>query len=233
MRFVLLHSPLTGPSTWAPVAAELARRGIDVTRLVIPPLGEMAPPLYAGVGEALAAQFRGQGGQTVLAVHSGAGALAPSVVAAAGDQVKAVLYVDSILPHPGRNWFDTASTALGDDLKAKVVGGLIPAWDQWFPPGAAASLLLDSGLRDAVLSELVPTPLVWFEEAAPEVGLPSGVGSGFLRLSKAYEREAEEALLLGWPTLRCDLHHLAMVTHPVEVAETMLGLTRLLGLRAA
>ena len=36
---------------------------------------------------------------------------------------------------------------------------------------------------------------------------------------------------LGWPTLRRDLHHLAMATHPRETVEAMLALARLLGLR--
>ena len=232
MRFVLLHSPLTGPSVWTPVAIELARRGIDATRPVIPPLGEIDAPLYANVGHAVAAQFLGQGGPFVLAVHSGAGGIAPAVVAAAAGQIKAVLYVDAIPPHPGRNWFETASDALGDSLKAKAVGGMVPAWDEWFPPDALASLTPEGALREAILTELAPTPLAWLEEAAPDIDLPSDVGWGFLRLSKAYEREAGEARRLGWPTLRRDLHHLAMTTHPEEVTAGMLALTRLLGLKA-
>lgn len=232
MRFVLLHSPLTGPSTWTPVAIELARRGIDATRPVIPPVGDLAAPRYASAGQAVAAQILGQGGPFVLAVHSGGGGLAPAVVAAAAGQIQAVLYVDAIPPHPGRNWFETASDALGDSLKAKVVDGMVPAWDRWFPPQALASLTPEGPLRDAFIAELSPTPLAWFEEAAPEIELPSNVGWGFLRLSKAYEREAGEARRLGWPTLRRDLHHLAMTTHPEEVVDGMLMLTRLLGLRA-
>ena len=90
-----------------------------------------------------------------------------------------------------------------------------------------------TALREAILTELAPTPLAWLEEAAPDIDLPSDVGWGFLRLSKAYEREAGEARRLGWPTLRRDLHHLAMTTHPEEVTAGMLALTRVLGLKAA
>lgn len=233
MRFILLHSPLTGPAAWGPVAAELAARGIEATRPVIPPMVALAAPFYESAARAVAAQVLSQGGPFVLAVHSAAGGLAPSVVAAAKGQVRGVLYVDAVPPYPGRCWFETAGDGLVASLKAKAAEGMIPAWDQWFPAGALESLLPEGPLRERFIAELAPTPLAWFEETAPQMDLPSDVGWGFLRLSKAYEREASEARRLGWPTLRRDLHHLAMGTHPVEVANAMMALTRLLGLKVA
>lgn len=233
MRFILLHSPLTGPAAWGPVAAEFAARGIEATRPVIPPMTALAEPYYESAARAVAAQVLNQGGPFILAVHSAAGGLAPSVVAAAKDQVKGVLYVDAIPPHPGRCWFETASDGLVESLKSKAQDGMIPAWDQWFPAGALESLVPEGPLRERFVGELAPTPMGWFEEAAPQTDLPKNVGWGFLRLSKAYEREAGEARRLGWPTLRRDLHHLSMATHPVEVASAMLALTRLLGLKVA
>jgi hypothetical protein len=233
VRFVLVHSPLTGPGVWTPVAIELASRGIDATRPVAPDWAGLQPPLYGRLAAAMAAQFTGQDGPFVLAVHSGAGGLAPAIVAAAQGAIRGVLYVDAVPPHPGRSWFETASDALGDSLRAKASDGAVPAWDQWFPPGALESLLPEGALRQAFVSELKPTPLAWLEEPAPEVDLPTDVGWGFLRLSKAYEREAGEARRLGWPTLRRDMHHLSMATHPVEVVDAMLDLTRMLGLKAS
>ncbi len=231
MRFILLHSPLTGPAAWTPVAAELARRGVEATVPAIPPLAVLAAPYYDSLARAVAVQALGQGGPFILAVHSAAGGLAPGVVAAMRGQVRGVLYVDAIPPHPGRCWFETAGNGLTASLKARVQDGMIPAWDQWFPPGALEALLPEGPLRERFVGELSPTPLAWFEEPAPRIDLPGDVGWGFLRLSKAYEREAGEARRLGWPTLRRDLHHLAMATHPRETAEAMLALARLLGLR--
>jgi hypothetical protein len=233
MRFILLHSPLTGPAAWGPVAAEFAARGIEATRPVIPPMAALATPYYDSAARAVAAQVLGQGGPFILAVHSAAGGLAPSIVAASNGQVRGVLYVDAIPPHPGRCWFETAGDGLVASLKSKVEDGMIPAWDQWFPAGALESLVPEGPLRERFVGELAPTPLSWFEEAAPQIDLPKDVGWGFLRLSKAYEREAGEARRLGWPTLRRDLHHLSMATHPEEVASAMLALTRLLGLKVA
>ena len=233
MRFVLLHSPLTGPAAWAPLAAELARRGLDATTPALAPLETIAAPYYPAMAKAVAAQVSGDADPLILAVHSGAGGLAPSVVAALGGRVRGVLYVDAVPPYPGRCWFETAADGLVETLKAKAVGGAIPPWDRWFPPGALESLLPDGTLRARFIAELRPTPLAWCEERAPEIDLPDDVGWGFLRLSKAYKREAGEARRLGWPTLRRDLHHLAMATHPAQTADAMIALTGLLGLRAA
>ncbi|MFN3514266.1 MAG: hypothetical protein ACK41C_14555 [Phenylobacterium sp.] len=230
MRFVLVHSPLTGPQAWGPTAAVLASRGFEVTRPALPPWAALAPPFYRSLAAVTAAQYLGQDGPYVLVVHSGAGGLAPAL-AATGGEVAAVLYVDAIPPHPGRSWFDTAADALAQSLRDKAEEGCVPAWDQWFPPDALGSLLPDEAQRKAFLAGLSPTPLAWLEEPAPEVELPEHVGWGFLRLSKAYEREAGEARRLGWPTLRRDLHHLAMATHPQETVDGILALTRLLGLK--
>ena len=234
MRFVLIHSPLTGPQAWTRVAVELAARGFEATRPVLPPLPALTAPLYQNLAAVVAPQYLGQEGPFVLVVHSGAGGLAPSLVAASGGQVAAVLYVDAIPPHPGRSWYETASDALAASLRAKTdKAGMVPAWDQWFPPDALGSLIPDEPQRTLFLNGLSPTPAAWLEAKAPELDLPDTVGWGFLRLSKAYEREAGEARRLGWPTLRTDLHHLAMMTHPTQVVTAMLNLTRMLGLRAA
>ena len=80
MRFILLHSPLTGAAAWAPLAAALAERGVESTRPVIPPLLALAAPLYESAARAVAAQVLSQEGPFVLAVHSAAGGLAPAVV---------------------------------------------------------------------------------------------------------------------------------------------------------
>ncbi len=232
MRFVLIHSPLTGPHAWTRVALEMAGRGIEATRPMLPPLQALTAPLYRNLAAVVAPQYLGQGGPFVLVVHSGAGAIAPSLVAASGDQVRGVLFVDAVTPHPGRSWYETASDALGASLKGRTdTAGMVPAWDKWFPPDALGSLIPDEVQRARFIEELSPTPAAWLEEKAPDLDLPDNVGWGFLRLSKAYEREAGEARRLGWPTLRADLHHLAMMTHPAEVTTAMVNLTRMLGLK--
>lgn len=225
MRWVLLHSPLTGPSVWRAVAVEAARRGVEATIPTLPDWGKVAAPYYPAIGEQVADQIAGLG-PAALVVHSGAGGLASSVVAASGAVVHQVVFVDAILPHPGRSWFSTTGDAFGAEVRGRAKDGQIPPWDQWFPPGALAGLIKDHAQRKTFARELKPTPEAFLDEPAPEAGLPEAVGWAYLRLSKVYEAEAKVARSEGRPTLRLDLHHLAMMTDPAQVVSSLRNLIR-------
>lgn len=225
MRWVLLHSPLTGPAVWRPVAALAARQGVEVSIPSLPPLAGLAQP-YAAISAAVAAQVTSGGPGAALVVHSGAGGLAANVVNAAGATFSQVVFVDAILPHPGRTWFSTTATAFGENVRAKAVDGAVPAWDQWFPPGALSGLVGDHAQRKAFVRELKPTPVAFLDEPAPELDIPEHVGWAYLRLSKAYEAEAKEARRSGRLTLRRDLNHLAPMTHAAEVVSSLRNLIR-------
>ncbi|MFZ3007044.1 MAG: hypothetical protein WA047_12770 [Phenylobacterium sp.] len=225
MRFALLHSPLVGASCWRAVVADFAERGIWAAAPTLPAWDQLEAPYYPALAASVAEQIALMH-PVVLGVHSGAGSLAASIVAAANGGVSQVIFVDAILPHPGRTWFETASPVLGDSLRAKVVHGQVPAWDQWFPEGALAATLPEGTTRETFVSELTPTPLAYLEETAPELDLPGDMGWAYLRLSKAYEDEAKVARGQAIPTLRLARHHLAMMTHADEVASALVNLVR-------
>lgn len=225
MRLILLHGPLVGPAVWRPVAVEAERRGIEAIVPVLPDLAGLDPPFYAGLAQAVARQLPADG-QGVLVVHSAAGGLATSVVAAAGARVSLVVYVDAILPHPGRSWFETAGDGFAGMVRGKVAAGQVPPWDQWFPPGAIAGLIDDPEARSAFEAELGPVPVAYLDEPAPDLDLPDPVGWAYLRLSKVYEDEARLARHEARPTLRLDLHHLATISHPGEVLSSIVNLVR-------
>ena len=225
MRFALLHSPLVGASCWRAVVGDFAERGIWAAAPTLPAWDRLEPPYYPALAASVAEQIDRMH-PVVLVVHSGAGSLATSVVAAAKGGVSQVIFVDAILPHPGRTWLETASPSLSDSLRAKVTEGEVPAWDRWFPPGALAATLPEGDLRETFVSELTPTPLAYLEETAPEIDLPGDIGWAYLRLSKAYEDEARLARERGIPTLRLARHHLAMMTHADEVASALVNLAR-------
>lgn len=220
MRYVLVHSPFTGPAVWRAAVEAFGRRGLQAQAVRLSP---RAAPSYAG----LAAITVEQGGAepAVLVVHSGAGGLAPAIVAAGGAAFRAVVFVDAVMPHPGRSWFDTAGDALGAKLRAEASDGEVKRWDRWFPDGALASLVPEAD-RDAFVAELAPTPLAYLDEPAPTKEIPQDIACTYLRLSKVYEDEAAKARRLGWPTLRLDADHLAMMTRPDEVVSSVIELTK-------
>lgn len=214
MRFILAPSPLLGPASWDATARGLRALGHDVVVARPPALLEITGDYYPTLAQALAREADDDG--RVLVAHSGAGALIPSVLAAAGERVEGVIFVDAILPHPGRSWFDTAPPQLRAQLEAGAQQGLLPAWDGWWPPGALERLVPDEGVRATVIGDLEPLPMAYFEEVAPLHELTGP--AAYLQLSGAYEEEARRATRLGWPVVRLPLNHLATVTQGPAVA---------------
>lgn len=215
MKLVLLHSPLVGPATWMAVAPLLRARGHDVAVPDLTPIMAEDGPYYRALAEAAAAAIADP---AIVVVHSGAGAVVPVVGALAA--VKAVVFVDALLPHPGESWFGGVPEQLGTRLKALSKDGKLPPWHAWWPKGAMERLLPERGLGTAFLSAQQELPLAYFEEPAPEI--PLTTPSAYLRLSEAYDAEADAAESAEWPVLRLNLHHLAMLSHPQPVADAIL-----------
>jgi hypothetical protein len=218
LRFLLLHSPLLGPFSWAPAAEELRRLGHQADAPAWPRLSSLAGGFYRGLVAGMAAPDA----PAVLVAHSGAGALVPALAAALGDKAAAAVFCDALLPHPGRSWFDTAPDDLQTQLRAGVDAGRLPAWDRWWPPGALEQLLPDEKGRQRLVRELEAVPAAYFEEPAPDAALE--VPCGYLQLSGAYNDEARLAGRQGWPVVSLPLNHLAIVSQPSAVAAALEGL---------
>lgn len=220
-RLILLHSPLLGPLSWQAVGAILRGRGHPVEIPAWPRLSTLGEDCYAALANSMAATIDG-GEAPIVVAHSGAGELLPSVAALAAIPLRGAIFCDAILPHPGVSWFDTAPPSLAAQLRNGAEHGRLPPWDRWWPPGALERLLPDTVLRAALIAELEPIPVGYFEELAPELELSTR--SAFLQLSGAYNEESQLAVRLGWPVVRLPLHHLAMLTHVEAVANAIEGL---------
>jgi hypothetical protein len=231
-RFVLLHSPLLGPMSWRAVATALRAQGHVAEAPTAPRLSALACGFYRGLAEALAAQIDGAGGTApILVAHSGAGALVPELADRLARPPAGAIFADAILPHPGRSWFDTAPPDLGAQLRTAGQDGALPAWDAWWPPGALERLVPDPATLAELVGELEPLPTAYFEEAAPARELEAP--AAYLKLSGAYEDEAQAAGRLGWPVVRLPYDHLAPITRPEAVATALAGLAGRLGGRGA
>ena len=220
MRFLLIHSPLLGPSVWSALASVLRERGHEARAPDLRPALGAGAEAYESIAERISA-LAGDG--AVLVAHSGAGALVPSVQDAAGSRVKSVIFVDALMPHPGRSWFDTLPAAAADRLRALAADGFAPAWPDWLPSGMLGQLLPDPEVRAALVAEAPRTPLAFLEALAPNLEHWSDVIDGsYLQLSPAYVDEAGKAERLGWPVERLDGNHLSMMTQPGPVAAALL-----------
>ena len=218
----LIHSPLLGPGSWRAVGDALDRRG---ERALLIDLSEglgVQRGFYAALGETAARQI---GEPAILVAHSGAGALIPSILQAAGARIRAVIFVDALLPHPGRSWFVTAPPALAARLRREALAGRAPPWPNWLPTDVLERLLPDAAMRQGLIDDAPSAPLAFLDEPAPDCqALAPPCGYAYLQLSSAYDREAEQARASAWPVERLDGHHLSIMAHPSLVTDALVDL---------
>lgn len=231
-RFALLHSPLLGAGSWRATAAALRDRGHEASAPPAPRLSDLHGGFYVGLAQGWAELIETEGGAPpILVAHSGAGAIVPELAARLNPSPAGAIFADAILPHPGRSWFDTAPPDLRDQLRAAGQAGWLPAWNEWWPPGALERLVPDPALLADLVSELEPPPIGYFEEPAPDRGVD--ISAAYLKLSGAYEDEAEAAARLGWPVVRLPFDHLAPVTRPEATALALDGLASRIATRGS
>lgn len=226
-RFALLHSPLLGPYSLQALAAELVARGEQAVAPGWPKLSGLEDGYYAGLARGMARSIdaAGDGGAVVLVAHSGAGALAPALAGELETPVGGVIFLDAALPHPGRSWLDAAPAEARESLRAGAQMGLLPPWDGWWAPGSLERLLPDPAVLGALVGELEPLPLAYFEEPAPPADLSALPGpKAYLQLSDSYADDLRAAGRLGWPTVSLPLNHLGPLSHPKPVASLLLSL---------
>jgi pimeloyl-ACP methyl ester carboxylesterase len=223
----LVHAPSLGPASWLPVARELSRAGC---RVVVPDLrgfAEGGPPYVPRLVEVAARQLRaaGRDDELIMVAHSGAGVLAPYLIAAAGAGRAAAVFAEAALPRrPGASTVVEAGflpylRQLADHH------GIVPPWPQWWPHEDLSPLFPDEAARKSVTGEAQPLPQAFFEELLPALpgGWPPCV-AGYLVFSEPYRREAGEAAQAGWPVREVPGGHLHMLVDPGAVAAKILRL---------
>jgi hypothetical protein len=116
-HLVLVPSPFVGASVWRAVAEVLS--GAIVA--------DYGPIASAHPYEAAAQRIVGpvDTAPWIAVLHSGAGGLAPSVAARAS-QLVGLVFIDAILPYPGRAYVETAPPALAARLRQLTTDGLLP-----------------------------------------------------------------------------------------------------------
>jgi pimeloyl-ACP methyl ester carboxylesterase len=141
--FVLIHSPLVGPTTWSPLADELERRGREAVVPSLLGVADAPSPQWRHAPEAVRAATAGAGSPAVLVGHGGGGLLLPVIADALPGEVDALVFVDSFLPPAGGS-LPLAGSGLMDQLRALASDGVLPPWSSWFDEGAMRELVPDA-----------------------------------------------------------------------------------------
>jgi pimeloyl-ACP methyl ester carboxylesterase len=216
---LFVHSPVVGPSTWTYTAEVLREKGFGCVVPDLTTVATMCGPYYPKYAMAAAAAVDEETGPVVVVGHSAAGALLPAMADVVGERVRGAVFVDAMLPQPGRSWFDTAPHGLEAQLRGLADNGLLPPWHEWFPPGALAGLVPDPVRRRRLVAEIPRLPLAYFDEPAPPARFAESVACAFLRLGPPFDPAADKAQRLGWWVARRDWDHLRMLSAPDAVAD--------------
>ncbi|MGH6991901.1 MAG: hypothetical protein ACRED8_02145 [Caulobacteraceae bacterium] len=221
----LVASPFLGQSSWAGVAEELRAMGRGALALEA---GICAPDWRGEAGAQAAAALAGIADPLVVALHSAAGGFAEALFAALAGRAASVIFVDAILPHPGRSWLQTAPEGLARRIGERARDGLAPPWNEWFAKGVIEQAVPEETTRAAFLAGLPRVPLALLEAPAPQATSIPSRACAYLRLSDGYVAEAREAERRGWRVDFADLGHLAMIADPRIVAERLAELAEAL-----
>ncbi|MET7426698.1 alpha/beta hydrolase [Dactylosporangium sp. NPDC005555] len=204
---VLVHSPLLGPASWAPVAAVLGE-------------GAVVPSLLGVTdGQGIAARVAScvAAAPVILVAHSNAGYFVPVMVEALRGSVAACIFVDAALP---ARTGPTPVVAPGvvDELRSKMDGDRLPPWTTWWKDADIAQLIPDPLIRHEIEAEQPRLPVSYYEQRVPvPVGWDS-VPCGYLRFSAHYAGAAAEAAARGWLVEHLPGRHLHQVVDPRAVS---------------
>ena len=214
-RLVLVPSPFVGANSWGALARALP------DALAADYDGVSGPDWYDGMAKRVAAQADGR--PWIAVMHSGAGGFAPALAAASTD-IASLIFVDAVLPYPGRSCLENAPADLAAQLRRLTTAGHLPTWNQWFGEDPTPRLVPDHDARAAFIAELPRVPFAFLEAVCPVDRRWEALPAAYVQLSKGYADTADQAEQRGWTVRRARLHHLAMLSDPDKVAELLTDL---------
>jgi pimeloyl-ACP methyl ester carboxylesterase len=222
-HFALIHSPLVGPFSWQATAAALRLLG---ERVIVPDLRD-APgggPFWKQHTASAVEALRDLDERVMLVAHSGAGALLPAVEQALGRRVAGYVFVDAVMPDPGRSRLEGFGTP--DEIAAFRAylesGGRFPNWSA----DDLAEVVPDAAARARLVRELRPRGLDYFTEPIPvRAEWPEAPGA-YPRFTETYRADAQRARALGWPVMEMAGGHFDQMVKVEAVAEAIEALSR-------
>lgn len=158
--FVLVHSPLVGPSTWLPVAEQLVSAGYHARVPSLLGVCDGAPPYWPRISSAVRENLDHvpAGSPVVLVAHSNAGYFLPTIRAQLARRVTGSIFVDAALPARCGST-PVATPELLDFLRPRAVDGMLPRWTDWWDEADVAAMFPDSVTRRTVVDEQPQLPL--------------------------------------------------------------------------
>ncbi|MFF1894348.1 alpha/beta hydrolase [Streptomyces sp. NPDC058206] len=224
--FVLVHSPSVGPSTWHPVAEQLAAAGYQVRVPSLLHVGAGEPPFWPRIANAVRDDLWEipTDHPLVLVAHSNAGLFLPSIRSGLDHPVNGSVFVDAALPaRTGPT--PVAPPELLEFLRPLAVNGTLPRWTDWWDEADIAPMFSDPTMRQKVIAEQPTLPLAYYEQRIPVPDDWDDHSCSYLLFGAPYDDMATDARERGWRTAHLPGAHLHQIVDPAGTARQLLELT--------
>ncbi len=219
--FVLLHSPLVGPLTWSPVAAEMGRRGLDVFVPNLEDSPDSKDPFWKQHAESVSRALSQIPAETplTLVAHSGAGPLLPAIRRLLPNPIRAYIFVDAGIPRANASRLELMKSEdpewANDFQKELERGERFPTWSF----DDLQEVIPDQAPRRQMIAELQPRGLDFFTEPIPVFdGWPDATCI-YIQFSDPYRQPAAQARQASWPTYELRAGHFHMLVDPKIVTD--------------
>lgn len=219
--FILVHSPLVGPSSLLPTARFLEREGF-CCHLPTPEGLPRMLPAWRDWPELLLDSLP-EVHDVVVVGHSAGGLLAAWL--AGRLNARGMICLDAAIPP------EAGSTPPVEPGFREFVhslpreGELLPPWSEWWGTDVVENASLDPTVKTAFVAELPRIPIGWFDDTFDMLDW-SRCRRGFLRTSSVLDSHADDAESRGWPVIRIEGTHLHPTIEPEETGTALREICR-------
>lgn len=215
---VLVHSPLVGSSSWRPFDDIARARGCDVVRPDLTGVVDAERPHWRDLVDT-AVDSTSDRADLIIVGHSGAGAILPAISHRLMDRLRAVVFVDAIVP-PVAGEHRTSEQFLRF-LDDNTVDGRLLQWLDWWKPEIVSELVRSPQQLEELRSDMPRLHRSFYDAPIPMLEGWSSGPCAYLQLSRAYDEESRTAKALGWPRAVIDGSHLSIFTDPAAVLDAV------------
>lgn len=230
---VLIGGGGLGPWVWDRVVPTLEREGFDVhTPELRGTGGDLTAPadisLDDWVEDVVSYLAIENLAEVTLVVHSFAGYLAAGVLARVKERIANAVFLDALIPEPGRSWFDVMGGEAESFMRAIALDGATP----WFSRQQLDQFYPEHGLSEADLVWMLPLvtdqPIGTYAQPASAASLTeSNAVLHYVRCVKTAPPVANANGLGGeWIVSTLDAGHWPMLTTPEAAAHLIANLAR-------
>lgn len=163
-----------------------------------------------------------------LVAHSFAGYVAAGVLGRETGRIRTGVFLDAVLPQPGRSWFDVMGPAVEQYMSSLASDGAIP----WFTRGQLDQVYPGHGISTAdyawMQSKLTPQPVgTYTEPAIIEPLSPGTTRLAYVRCLRTTPPAADiSEKSIGWALRTLGAGHWPMITDPAATAQVIEELAR-------